>query len=207
MKNPAQNQHPIHDLLRERWSPRAFSSQPVDLEKLLSLFEAARWSPSGGNLQPWAFIVSTTEDAEAYAKFIEILSPRNQLWAKNAPVLILALAKRERQEGKLNPWAFYDLGQSVAHLTLQASVMGLSVHQMGGFDAEKARGLFEIPASYEPATVIAIGYQGDPDKLPDEMRLRELEARSRKPLADFVFEGRWNEPLIPSLVEEASAEK
>ncbi|HVO42148.1 MAG TPA: nitroreductase family protein [Aggregatilineales bacterium] len=196
MEKPAVNDHPIHDLLKNRWSPRSFSDRPVATEDLLSLFEAARWSPSGGNAQPWAFIVVTQADPEAHRNFVEILTGRNPLWAKDAPVLVLSIAKREYQPGTANPYAYYDLGQAVAHLTMQASTLGLSVHQMGGVDKLKARALFDIPEGYDPVTAIAIGYQGDLSALPEGLRERELEARTRKPLTDFVFGQRWNEPLV-----------
>ena len=195
MEMPADNQYPIHDLLRFRWSPRAFSAQAVETEKLLSLFEAARWSPSGGNLQPWAFIIATQEDAQAHSRFVEILNEGNQVWAKNAPVLILTVARRERREGQPNHWAMYDLGQAVAHLTVQASAVGLSLRQMGGFNQEKAREMFELPDGYDPVTAIALGYQRSQADLPEELRTREMGGRSRKPLAEFVFAGRWNEPI------------
>lgn len=196
MEKPADVQYPIHELLRNRWSSRAFSSRPVEPEALLSLFEAARWSPSSSNLQPWAFVVVTRADADRHRAFVDLLTGRNPEWAGNAPVLVLAAAKRERQPGKLNFWALYDLGQAVAHLTVQAAALGLSVRQMGGFDREKAREVFGVPAGYDPAVVIALGYRGEPDALPEDMRAGELGARSRKPLSEFVFAGRWDEPVI-----------
>jgi nitroreductase len=205
MEMPADNQYPIHDLLRFRWSPRAFSAQAVEAEKLLSLFEAARWSPSGGNLQPWAFIIATQEDAQAHSRFVDILNEGNQVWAKNAPVLILTVARRERREGQPNHWAMYDLGQAVAHLTVQASAVGLSLRQMGGFNQEKAREMFELPDGYDPVTAIALGYQGSQTDLPEELRTREMGGRSRKPLAEFVFAGRWNEPIQVGLEVGESA--
>ena len=138
MKKPTQNEHPIHEILQNRWSPRAFSGQMVEHDKLLSLFEAARWAPSSSNLQPWSFIVTNREDPAAFAKLLGTLGDWNQAWAKNAPILVLALAAAEREPGKTNHYAAYDLGQSIAHLSIQASALGLTVHQMGGFDRQKA---------------------------------------------------------------------
>lgn len=195
MQKLAEANYAIHDLLKARWSPRAFSTQPVETEKLLSLLEAARWSPSGANEQPWTFIVATQADTTTHQKFVDILMGRNAMWAKNAPVLILSVAKLNRQSGAANRHAYYDVGQAVAHLTVQASALGLYVHQMGGFDAEKARQRFEIPEGYDPVTAIAIGYQGNPDDLPEELRGLELGGRSRKSFAEFVFDGHWNQPL------------
>lgn len=196
MQKPAPTQYPVHDLLKNRWSPRAFSAQPVEPAALLSLFEAARWSPSGGNVQPWSFIVTTQSDPEPHARLLSTLGERNQLWAKSAPVLVLTVAQVEREPGKPNPYARYDLGQSVAHLSIQAGALGLFVHQMAGFDARKARELFELPEAYEAVTVFALGYAGDPEQLPGEMRERELAPRVRKPLGEFVFNGAWKQPIV-----------
>ncbi|MEI7847079.1 MAG: nitroreductase family protein [Chloroflexota bacterium] len=203
MDTAVQTNYPIHELLQKRWSPRAFSTQSVEPEKLLSLFEAARWSASGFNLQPWSFLVVTRQNPEPFDKLVAVLSEGNQLWAKNVQVLVLALARREREPGKPNPWAAYDLGQSIAHLSIQASALGLQVHQMGGFDPQKAVNAFDIPEEFQAITVVAIGYAGDPNQLPDNLRERELQTRTRKPLSEIVFENRWNQPLekIQAMVE------
>lgn len=196
MIKPAEVRYPIHDLLQNRWSPRAFSTQPVEDEKLLSLFEAARWSPSGGNAQPWAFIVTTrSSDAGCHDQLVQVLSGRNKLWAKDAPLLVLTVATPYPRSAAANEYTFYDLGQAVAHLTVQAGALGLVVHQMGGFDRQAARLLFGLPEGYEPMTVIAIGYQGNAEDLPEELRERELAPRTRKSLEDFVFADRWEQPL------------
>src|SRR5579871_6373943 len=119
MEKPAVTDHAIHDLLRARWSPRAFSRRPIETDKLLSLFEAARWSPSGGNSQPWSFVVGLHGDA-THDKLVETLIGRNTEWAVNAPVLMLAVARTEHKAGVMNRFAPYDVGQSVAHLSVQA---------------------------------------------------------------------------------------
>jgi nitroreductase len=194
VQNLATVQYPILDILKERWSPRTFANQAVEPEKLWSLFEAARWSPSAGNAQPWAFIV-TFKGEPAHEKLASTLMGRNLLWATQAPVLILTLAQRNYAAGQPYRHALYDLGQSVAHLTVQASASGLHVHQMGGFDAEKARQLFDVPESHEVVTLITVGYLGNPDALPGELRERELAPRTRKELATFVFAERFGEPL------------
>ena len=199
MNNAAQTDYPIHELLQKRWSPRAFTTQSVEPEKLLSLFEAARWSASGFNLQPWSFLVVTRQNPEPFEKLVAVLSEGNQLWAKNVQVLVLTLTRREREPGKPNPWAAYDLGQSIAHLSIQASALGLQVHQMGGFDPQKAAKAFDIPEEFQAITVVAIGYAGDPNQLPDSLRERELQTRTRKPLAEIVFENEWNQPLQETL--------
>ena len=195
MDKKAQNNYPIHVFLKNRWSPRSFSEQPVEKDKLMSLFEAARWSPSGSNVQPWRFIVTTQAAPEPFNKLLSTLSEWNQVWAKNVPVLMLSIAQLQQEDGKKNPSAIYDLGQSVAHFSIQASISGLFVHQMGGFDSQKAVELFGLPEEFIPVTVIAVGYLGDPAALPERLREREMETRARRPMTEFVFDGKWNEPL------------
>ena len=148
------------------------------------------------NLQPWCFIVTTQADPEPYGRLFATLGERNQVWAKNAPVLVLSIVQSEREPGKPNHTALYDLGQSVALLTMQASALGLWVHQMGGFDGQKARQAFDLPEDFDPVTVMAIGCQGDADALPEEARQRELAPRTRKPLGEVVFNGAWKQPLV-----------
>jgi nitroreductase len=194
MNNPATSDHPVHDLIRHRWSPRAFADKPVPHEVLRSLFEAARWAPSSNNEQPWAFLVATKDDP-AYPKLLSTLVEFNQLWAKNAPVLAIAVSKLSfARNGHPNRNAFYDTGAAVAHLTTEASARGLFVHQMAGFDPQKAKELFTIPADWEAIAAFVIGYPGDPQSLPDTLRDRELAQRSRKPLSEFVMSGTWGQP-------------
>lgn len=195
MRKPADTQYAIHDFLKERWSPRAFSSQPVEIDKLLSLFEAARWSPSGGNSQPWSFVIATQDNAEAHQKLISTMTGRNPLWANNVPVLVLAITKLNPEKPAAHRYAYYDLGQAVAHLSIQATVLGLRVHQMAGFDWEQAHQLFDVPEGYQAVTVIAIGYAGTVEDLPEELRAGESAPRIRKPMAEFVFNEGWNKPL------------
>jgi nitroreductase len=202
MYKSAENQYPIHNLLKERWSPRAFASQPVEEEKLLSLFEAARWSPSGGNRQPWHFIVVNQANRELHEKLVATMTGRNRLWTQNVPTLVVTVAKMNPEMPAANRFAYYDLGQAVAHLTVQAADLGLHVHQMAGYDVAKVRELLEIPDGYEPMTIVAIGYFGKIDDLPEELGLRDDETapRTRKPLTDFVFGERWNQPLPDAIL-------
>ncbi len=196
LRKPADASHPIHELIGERWSPRAFADRPVEREKLYSLFEAARWAASAGNQQPWYFLVGTKEDAENHARLVATLWERNILWAQYAPVLILVIAKLYDRPGK-EVTSFYDVGMAVGNLVTQAVDLGLVTHQMGGFDAEKAREALSIPEGYQPLAMIALGYLGTPDGLPDDLRERELAPRSRKPLEEFVFEGQWEQSIRP----------
>ena len=192
MQKPAPTQHPIHDLLRHRWSPRAFSDKPVSPEILRSLFEAARWAPSSSNEQPWAFLVASQDDAESHAKMLSTLVEFNQNWAKHAPVLAIAVSEMDfARTGKPNRNAFYDTGQAVAHLSVEATSQGLFVHQMAGFEPQKAIELFAIAKGWEPIAAFVIGYPGDLASLPDTLREREIAPRERKPLSSFVMSGGW----------------
>jgi nitroreductase len=195
MNKPAATDHPVHDLIRDRWSPRAFADKPIPAGVLRSLFEAARWAPSGSNEQPWAFIVAIREDTATHAKLLSTLIEANQVWAKNAPVLAVAVSELAfARNGNPNRTAFYDTGAAVAHLTTEATSRGLVVHQMAGFDPRKAAELFSIPAGWDPIAAFVIGYLGDAQSLPDPLRERELAPRARKPLSEFVMSGSWGHP-------------
>ena len=195
MQKPAPADHPIHDLPRSRWSPRAFSEKPVPPEILRSLFEAARWAPSSNNEQPWAFLVATKDDREAHALLLSTLVEFNQVWARHAPVLAIAVSKMEfARGGQPNRNAFYDTGAAVAGLSVEATSRGLFVHQMAGFDAQKAIELCQIPKGWEPIAAFVLGYPGNPQTLPENLRERELAARTRKPLTDFVMSAHWGAP-------------
>jgi nitroreductase len=192
LQKPAETSAPVHDLIRHRWSPRAFDSQPVEPEKLRSLFEAARWAASSYNAQPWYFIVATKDDLEDYKKILDCFVEFNQGWAKSAPVVALSVARMKfEHNGTPNNHAFHDVGQAAANLALQATALGLQVHQMAGILPDKAREIFGIADGYEAVAGIAIGYPGDPAALPDKLREQERAPRSRKPLDSFVFTGKW----------------
>ena len=192
MQKPAATEFPVHDLIRNRWSPRAFADKSVSSEVLRSLFEAARWAPSSYNEQPWAYIMAKRDDKENFEKMLSVLVEFNANWAKSAPVLALAIAELAFAKNNApNRNAQYDTGAATALLSVEATVRGLAVHQMAGFDPEKARRVFEIPAGWEPIAAIAIGYPGDPESLPQSLRDRELAPRIRKPLSEFVMTGRW----------------
>jgi len=189
---------PIHNLLKLRWSPRAFSERRVEPEKLCSLFEAARWAPSAFNEQPWFFIVATKENTRDYDRLLSIMVERNKQWAHAAPVLLLTVAKLSTHDGKPNRYAFHDVGLAVENLALQATALDLFAHQMAGFNVERAREEFAIPPGYEPVTTIAVGYLGDPESLPEQFHEEELKTRNRKPLEEFIFSGYWRQtsPLV-----------
>jgi nitroreductase len=195
MEKPADARHPVHELIRRRWSPLAFSERPVEREKLLTVLEAARWAPSSFNEQPWAYLVATRDNADEFAKLLGCLVEGNVTWAQHAPVLMLSVARLTfDRNGQPNRHAWHDLGAASAYLSLQATDLGLFVHQMAGILPAQAKSVFAIPDGFEPVAGIAVGYPGDPAQLPDNLRQRQLAPRGRKELASFVFAGRWGQP-------------
>jgi len=192
MRKPAPSDFPVHELIRERWSPRAFADKPVPQDVLRSIFEAARWAPSSNNEQPWAYIVATKEHKENFEKMLSVLVEFNAGWAKSASVVALAVARLTFAKNNTpNRNAQYDTGAASALLSMEATAHGLAVHQMAGFDPEKARQVFGIPPGWEPIAALAIGYQGDPASLPPPLKDREIAPRTRKPIAEFVMAGQW----------------
>ena len=196
----------VHDLLERRYSPYAFSPRPVEPERLRQLFEAARSAPSSYNEQPWRFVVARREDAQGFGRLLDALVDQNRKWAGNAPVLALSVVKVDfTHNGQPNRHAWHDVGQAAAYLTLQATELGLYVHQMGGFDPVKARQLLSIPDGYEPAAMMALGYPGESESLPEALRERDSTRRPRKPLDTLFFEGTWAKPWSPTAGERSTA--
>jgi len=188
--------HEVLALIRERWSPRAFDAdRTVSFDELWRLFEAARWAPSSMNEQPWRFVVAHREQAPAtHQKILSCLSAGNQSWATTAPVLILvAVHLVAERTGETNRHAYYDAGQAVAYLTLQAQSQGLGIRQMEGFNHAIAREACQVPDAFEPAVVMAVGYPGSPESLvSDKHRAAEVAPRARRKASAFVFDGTWD---------------
>lgn len=182
-------------VIHERWSARAFADRDVSREDLKRVFEAARWAPSSNNEQPWRFVVGT-RGTETHRKLHEVLMGLNQSWAGKAPVLILGVAQSTFSRNDMpNQYAVYDLGAASAYLVLQAAALGLTTHQMAGFDRDKARTLLGIPEGFEFGAVIALGYQDHPETLGNEELIRrETTPRERKSLHEFVY-AKWGEKL------------
>jgi len=182
--------------IRERWSARSFDGRGVSAETLRKVFEAARWAASSNNEQPWRFLVGWHGDS-TWQKLNEVLKGGNRRWAHRAPVLILGVAHTKfSKTGAANGYAMFDLGAASSYLTLQAAELGMTTHQMAGFEHEEARRVLGIPEDYALGTVIALGYQGEPAALGDETLIeRETTARSRKPLSEIVFK-EWEEPAL-----------
>lgn len=190
----AETKFGLHPVLANRWSPRAFDGRAVEHEKIYRLLEAARWSPSASNEQPWRFIVGFKGD-KTYQKLFDTFVEFNQLWTKTAPVLVLCIADTmsTKNPGKPNPTHAYDLGQAVAHLSFQAHADGLHVHQMSGFDLRKAEEVFEVPERFKVISAVAIGYIGNPEVLHPNLKEMELAGRERRPLVETVYTGKFGE--------------
>jgi nitroreductase len=193
MEKPAETRFLIHEILRRRWSPRAFSDRPIEPEVLRSLFEAARWAPSSGNSQPWHYLIARKQEPEEFDRMLHCLTEGNIAWCKDVPVLMLSVANLRWENGEPNRHAFHDVGQAAAQLTVEAVSRGLFVHQMGGILVDKIRETYAIPEGFEAVAGFALGYPGDPDRLTEKLRTRELAPRTRKPLESFVFSGRWGQ--------------
>jgi nitroreductase len=194
MKRTAPTQANIHDLVKERWSPYVFDTdRSVSEQDLRALFEAARWTMSSYNAQPWRYVVGVRERSyETWKQILGVLLEANQVWARHAPVLAIGLTEHLfEHNGKENKAAVHDLGAASACLTLEATARGLSVHQMIGIDPSRVREVFEIPPSTEPFTALAIGYAGDAvhTDLDLEYAKRDARGRERKPISEIVIYG------------------
>ena len=185
--NKANTDYPISEIIAKRWSARAFSTKPVENSKLLSILEAARWAPSSRNEQPWRYIVFTNKNPEMLEKAQSVLKEIND-YAKRAPILICAISKKTYSEnGNPNRLYFHDLGAANENMFLEAFNQGLIMHEMGGFDVQKARDVFNVPEEYEVGIMIAIGYQDTYHVLPDRLREKVFTPRVRKPLPEIAF--------------------
>ena len=178
----------VHQVIRERYSTVIFSSKQVEEEKLISLFEAARWAPSAFNEQPWRFILGINGQDENYQKIYDCLMTANQRWAKYAPVLVISLSRVISDvTNKPNRFAQYDTGMAVGNLLTQATAMGLMVHQMGGFSVTNVKKYFEIGDEYEVMAVMAIGYKGDVNLFPEYLQDIEKKKRVRKSIDEILL--------------------
>jgi len=177
--------------IASRKSIFAFSPKKIKEEKLNLIFDAARRAPSGFNNQPWRYIYAVKGE-EAYNELFSLLTDGNKTWASSAPVLILGISEVfDTRRNAINRTAIHDLGLSTAMLLMQAQSLGLSSHVMGGFDLVRAREVFGIPAEFEPFTMMALGYEGDPSFLPADLAKRHSAPRTRKEIPDFAFRGKW----------------
>jgi nitroreductase len=176
----------IINSINKRWSPVGFSKEKLSIEKLNTVFEAARWAPSSMNEQPWNYYYSFKGEA-GFERMLDCLVEANREWAKNAPVLILSVANKNfRYKNRPNRHAMHDTGAANSLLAIQAAELGLQAHQMGGFDADRTYKSFNLsPSEFEPATFIALGYPADPENLEEKFKQRDTQERKRKDLASF----------------------
>ncbi len=189
---PAEN--PIHDLIADRWSPSVFSAEAIAPKDVRSLLEAARWAPSSFNEQPWRFVVGVRDDDGAWQGILDCLVDANQTWARHAPVLMLSIARTSfKLNDKPNRHALYDVGQATAHLAIQATALGLCVHQMAGFSVDAARGRFAVPEGHEPVACMAIGRLGDPGSADADLVRRDGAPRARLGIDEFASGSVWGE--------------
>lgn len=198
MKKPATTQVPIHEIIANRWSGRAYNpNKPVTQAEETALLEAARWAPSCFGDQPWRFVVFNKEkNPQAWQAAFDTLAESNQTWAKNAPLLVLVCANTLfRHNGQPNRWASYDAGAATENLCLQATALRLVAHQMGGFSVDAARAAFNVPAQFELMAMVAIGHGDVPESLPEDLQERQLAPRQRLPLGELFFAGAWDKPV------------
>lgn len=182
----------INEQFINRWSPRAFTNEPISQETLLSFLEAARWAPSAYNSQPWRFLYAR-RDTPSWSRYLDILNEFNRSWAQHASALVLIISKTTfaapgSDEEKPALWHTFDTGSAWGHLALQASISGWHTHGMAGFDRELARTELKVPADHEIHAVIAIGKLGDKSILSESLQAREVP-NARRPLTEIVAEG------------------
>jgi nitroreductase len=188
MQKSTEIEQPLLEVIQQRRSRRAYSETLIEPEKIQALFEAARWAPSSNNEQPWVYIYATKDQPELWGKLFDALMDGNKVWAERAPLLIMSLIRKNFVGNeKPNGSAKYDLGAANAFLALQATHLGLNVHQMGGFDRQRATKNLNVPETHEVAVMIAVGYSADPEILPDNLKQRELSPRERYKQGFFVM--------------------
>jgi nitroreductase len=187
----------ILEIIQERWSPYSFSSNPVEEYKLKAMMEAAGYAPSSNNEQPWVFVFTTQQNREVFHDYLGFMVDSNKVWAKHAYALIISMARTKfSNSGKPNRYAFHDTGMAVANLLLQALVLDVYVHQMGGFSVEKVKEYFKLNDDIEPVAMMAVGYMGDGVSLTPELLKRDEKRRPRKSVHEFAFKNSLSDPAF-----------
>lgn len=197
----AETEFPVHPHIASRFSPYVFDAdRSVEVEKIQSCLEAVRWAASSYNEQPWSFLLARREDGPEFRRMLDCLTEANQAWAQHAGVLLITvICPRFKMNDRENRVAEHDLGLAMGNFTLQASELGLHVHQMAGVDLDKARATYQIPATHQPMTAVALGYAAPPERASLEMLAQRDQApRVRKRLRDFVYTGAWGQssPIV-----------
>ena len=186
-------ENPVNDIFVNRWSPRAMSGEQIDEATLKTLLEAARWSPSSNNNQPWRFIYAR-RNTPHWDTIFNLMNEGNQVWAKNAAVLIVVISKTTFDSGKPARTHSYDAGAAWVSLALQGSLLNLVVHGMQGFDYDRAKQELQVPDDYQVEAMIAIGRHGKKEDLPDYLQEREFPS-PRKKVSEIAMEGMfYNRP-------------
>jgi nitroreductase len=200
---PATTLQPIHELLAQRWSGRGYRpDRPITQDEKLALVEAARWSPSCANDQPWRYILwDRFRDEANWHRAFDCLNKGNRAWVVDTSLLIVSCADSEfsARPGRHNRFGPYDTGAASMAICLQATALGLMAHQMGGFDPDRLRSEFDIPERYSIMAMIAVGVPVDSESdLRTEIRDRELAPRTRRQARESFFDGTWGHPLQPT---------
>jgi len=182
-------QFPVIEEIKKRWSPRAFdTSKSLTRDNIHTLLEAASWAPSAMNEQPWRYVVALKEETQKFNAVVDCLFEGNTIWAKHASALVVSFARLNYSAtGKTNSAALHDVGMANQNMLLQAASMGIYTHVMGGFDKEKTKHIFKTEPDMQPVVIIALGFLGNPDDLPEPLKVREIAARSRKSIAEIVL--------------------
>lgn len=175
----------VHHLFLSRWSPRSYSTEEVAEKDLITILEAASWAPSASNEQPWRFIIASTKEERTL--FDQFINSRNQLWSNKAPVLLLLASKNKKANNDRNNFHEFDAGAAWANLALQATILGLSTRAIGGFDKEKAKEVLNIPEDIDLHVVIALGYKGNSESLPEDLRKLE-KPNTRRSVKDNIIQ-------------------
>jgi nitroreductase len=187
----------ILEVIKERWSPYAFSPAPVEEYKLKAMFQAASHAPSCNNDQPWMFVYSTTEDSDTFNEYLGFLAEGNRIWAKNAYAIVICLARTKFSfNGNPNRFSFYDTGMAVANMLVQAQSMDIFAHQMAGFSVQKVKDFLKLNDEIEPITMMAVGSLGDGSSVPPEILKRDETRRPRKSVHEIVFRNTLTKPAF-----------
>jgi nitroreductase len=198
-----QPDYPVEPLFVDRWSPRSFTGEPVPDAVLQSAFEAARWAPSASNAQPWRFLIARHGD-QHWDRFVDLLAPRNALWASRASTLIVILSELQverRGEVVTNVSHSFDAGAAWTNFAHQALLLGWHTHGIGGFDRVAARDRLQVPDSFAIEAMVALGRQAGRDTLHAEFHASEIPS-SRRPLEETVFAGGLG---LPAFNQEKNA--
>ena len=184
----------LHPLLTPPSTGVEFDGSELPWSRLSALLEAARWADSGWNRQPWRFVVGRRNDA-TYRHVHGSLTPRNQVRVRGAGALVVAVTQSADERGHLMVGTEYELGLAVARMALQARACGWRTAQIGGFDRSAVVGDFDVPTSFRPFVVVAVGR-------PAVTGRTRQSGPSRLPLPAFAFTGRWGRPMPTGTVTQ-----